>query len=90
MSRLICILGEYGINRFSLDVAQVCITVYPCRVCGKDYPKDTVIVHGFGRGRFAPSLGHFVIKLGTYLRITKIPHEVSVSSQPHNFRGDRS
>ena len=53
--------------------------IYFNRVCGKDYPKDTVIVHDFAKGVFVPSIGHFVMKLETYLRIAKIPYEVSLS-----------
>lgn len=45
------------------------------RKCGRDYPKDTVIVHQFKKGKYAPSLGHFVVKLETYLRMAKIPYE---------------
>ena len=41
-----------------------------------DYPRDKVILHQFKKGKYAPSLGHFVMKLETYLRITKIPFEV--------------
>ena len=46
-----------------------------CRVCGRDYPRDKVIVHQWFKGRYAPSLGHFVVKLETYLRMAKIPYE---------------
>ena len=41
-----------------------------------DYPRDKVIVHQITKGTYAPSLGHFVLKLETYLRIAKIPYEV--------------
>ena len=51
------------------------------RRCGIDYPKDKVIVHQFGKGTFAPSIGHFVLKLETYLRMAKIPYEVGIVSQ---------
>lgn len=47
------------------------------RVCGVDYPRDKVIVHQIAKGTYAPSLGHFVVKLETYLRIAKIPYEPS-------------
>ena len=57
--------------------------VVSCRVCGKDYPKDTVIVHDFGKGVFVPSIAHFVMKLEAYLRMAKIPYEVSLSLNPY-------
>ena len=55
---------------------RFCDVFYYFRVCGVDYPRDTVIVHQFLKGTYAPSLGHFVVKLETYLRIAKIPYEV--------------
>lgn len=36
--------------------------------------KDVVTLHGFGRGRFTPSISPFVMKLETYLRLAKIPY----------------
>lgn len=45
------------------------------RVCGVDYPKDTVILHQSDRGKTVPSNGHFVMKLETYLRVNKIPYQ---------------
>ncbi|XP_070540923.1 failed axon connections homolog [Ptychodera flava] len=40
-----------------------------------DYPQDTVILHQIGRGRYAPSLSPFPLKLETYLRFAKIPYK---------------
>lgn len=67
---------------FSTGVILFVVTVIICRrmfkkprVCGRDYPKDKVIVHQFSKGKYAPSLGHFVVKLETYLRMAKIPYE---------------
>ncbi|XP_060592796.1 failed axon connections homolog [Ruditapes philippinarum] len=45
------------------------------RVCGIDYPADTVILHQFERGKTAPSVGHFVMKLETFLRVNKITYQ---------------
>lgn len=39
-----------------------------------DYPRDTVILHQLPRGPYAPSISQFVVKLETYLRMTKIPY----------------
>jgi hypothetical protein len=47
------------------------------RVCGLDYPKDKVILHVFPRTKTIPNMGHFVMKLETYLRIHKIPFQVN-------------
>lgn len=53
------------------------------RVCGVDYPKDKVILHVFPRDTARiPSMGHFVMKLETYLRIHKIPFQLDF-----NFAG---
>ena len=38
-------------------------------------------MHEFGKGTFAPSIGHFVMKLETYLRMAEIPYEVGIVSQ---------
>ena len=38
------------------------------------------------KGTYAPSLGHFVVKLETYLRMAKIPYEVQYVFQ--KFRTD--
>ena len=38
------------------------------------------------KGTYAPSLGHFVVKLETYLRMAKIPYEVQYFFQ--KFRTD--
>lgn len=45
------------------------------RVAGRDYPKDTVILHQIKRGPFAPSMSPFCLKLETYFRMTKIPYQ---------------
>ncbi|XP_077989759.1 failed axon connections homolog [Glandiceps talaboti] len=39
-----------------------------------DLPKDTVILRQIGRGRYAPSLSPFPLKLETYLRFANIPY----------------
>ena len=51
-------------------------TCYFFRICGVDYPPNKVMVHQVMKGTYAPSLGHFVVKLETYLRMAKIPYEV--------------
>jgi len=45
-------------------------------VCGVDYPRDKIILHIFPREEMVPSLGHFCVKLETYLRVNKLPFEV--------------
>ncbi|KAK3087891.1 hypothetical protein FSP39_012144 [Pinctada imbricata] len=45
------------------------------------YPRDTVILHNPGRGPFAPSLVPFSVKVETYLRILKIPHQTVTDYQ---------
>lgn len=52
------------------------------RVCGVDYPKDKVILHVFPRTKTIPNMGHFVMKLETYLRINKIPFQIDF-----NYKG---
>ncbi|XP_052090757.1 failed axon connections homolog [Mytilus californianus] len=42
----------------------------------EEYPKDTVILHQYGRAPYAPSMSPFAIKLETYLRMAKIPYMV--------------
>ena len=42
------------------------------------YPKDTVILHQIPRGPHAPSLSPFVVKLETFLRMVKVPYQVSI------------
>ncbi|XP_077982058.1 failed axon connections homolog [Glandiceps talaboti] len=39
------------------------------------YPSDTVILHLTGRGRYAPGVSPFQLKLETYLRFAKIPYK---------------
>ncbi|XP_053382139.1 failed axon connections homolog [Mercenaria mercenaria] len=46
------------------------------RVCGVDYPNDTVILHTYGRMKFIPNLDPFSMKLETYLRINQIPYQI--------------
>ena len=41
-----------------------------------DYPRDKVILYQGWKGAYAPSLGHFNVKLETYLKMAKIPYEV--------------
>ncbi|XP_052763873.1 failed axon connections homolog [Mya arenaria] len=57
-------------------------TSYKPRVCGVDYPRDVVMFHALRRDRLAPNLGHFCIKLETYLRINKIPYQFDGTSMP--------
>ena len=45
------------------------------------YPKDTVVLHQFPRGLYAPSASPFVMKLETWLRITGIPYKNEFSLQ---------
>lgn len=47
------------------------------RVCGVDYPRDKVILYPGWKGAYAPSLGHFNVKLETYLKMAKIPYEAN-------------
>ena len=43
-----------------------------------DYPRDVVILHKVGgRGPFAPSISPFIMKMETYLRMAKIPYQVT-------------
>ncbi|XP_045182296.2 failed axon connections homolog [Mercenaria mercenaria] len=65
----------------TLLVIRILKTRQKPRLCGVDYPADTVILHQFERGRTAPSIGHFVMKLETFLRINKIPYQSN-----YNFR----
>lgn len=51
------------------------------RICGVDYPKDTVILHVFPGNKYIPNMGHFVMKLETYLRINKIPYQLDFNYQ---------
>ncbi|KAL8563975.1 hypothetical protein ACOMHN_025306 [Nucella lapillus] len=41
----------------------------------QNYPADTVILHHIGRSLYAPANVPFAVKLETYLRMAKIPHE---------------
>ncbi|XP_052763877.1 failed axon connections homolog [Mya arenaria] len=50
--------------------------IFRQRQCGRDYPADTVILHQFPRGPFAPSMSPFCIKIETYLRMAKIPYQL--------------
>lgn len=65
---LFAVLGGslYLLKRKRRDVA---------RECGRDYPKDTVILHQFPRGPYAPSMSAFCVKLETFLRMAKIPYQ---------------
>lgn len=42
----------------------------------RDVPKDVVLVHAFPKGRFAPNVSPFVLRLETYLRLAKIPYQL--------------
>lgn len=44
----------------------------------KDHPRDTVILHQFERGPYAPSMTPYAIKVETYLRMAKIPYKVGI------------
>ena len=59
------------------------------RVCGTDYPRDTIVVHSCKRGPYAPSLGNMVVKLETYLRMGNIPYETHCDNYngPHGPKG---
>ncbi|CAC5358654.1 Failed axon connections homolog [Mytilus coruscus] len=52
----------------------------------KEYPKDTVILHQYGRAPYAPSMSPFAIKLETYLRMAKIPY-MNVHSRVRSEKG---
>ncbi|XP_042867419.1 failed axon connections homolog [Penaeus japonicus] len=42
----------------------------------EDVPKDVVLVHALPKGRLAPNVSPFVLKLETYLRLAKIPYQL--------------
>lgn len=42
-------------------------------------PKDVVLVHALPRGRLAPNISPFVLRLETYLRLAKIPYQVNMT-----------
>ncbi|CAG2255999.1 Failed axon connections homolog [Mytilus edulis] len=46
-----------------------------CKSPKKDHPRDTVILHQFDRGPYAPSMTPYAIKVETYLRMAKIPYK---------------
>ncbi|XP_052762324.1 failed axon connections homolog [Mya arenaria] len=46
-------------------------------VCGLDYPRDIVVLHSITRDRLTPNLGHFSLKLDTYLRVNAIPYSLT-------------
>ncbi|XP_053382138.1 failed axon connections homolog [Mercenaria mercenaria] len=46
------------------------------RVCGVDYPYNTVILHTWPRVKFVPNMDPFSMKLETYLRINQIPYQM--------------
>ena len=52
---------------------------------GKEYPSDTVLLHDFDRGPWAPSVSPYTLKLETFLRMAKIPYEVlgTLQYNPH-------
>ncbi|XP_077994953.1 failed axon connections homolog [Glandiceps talaboti] len=51
-----------------------------------EYPRGTVILHQVGRGRYAPNMSPFPIKLETYLRFAKIPY-VTIHSMKMSPKG---
>ena len=53
-----------------------------------DYPRDTTVLNVFAPDRLAPSLGHFAIKLETYLRINKIKYQVQIHLTEEPFSQD--
>lgn len=52
-------------------------SLFVCREAKKYHPRDTVIHHQMGRGPYAPSMTPFAVKLETYLRMARIPYQVS-------------
>ncbi|XP_052761428.1 failed axon connections homolog [Mya arenaria] len=54
---------------------KISSTGHKPRVCGLDYPRDLVILHSIPRDRLTPNLGHFSLKLETYLRVNAIPYQ---------------
>ncbi|XP_070539584.1 failed axon connections homolog [Ptychodera flava] len=52
----------------------------------KGFPRDTVVLHQIGRGKYAPSISPFPIKLETYLRFANIPY-VSVHGTKTSSKG---
>jgi hypothetical protein len=49
-------------------------------------PKDVVILHGFSRPRTIPNVSPFVLKVETFLRMSKIKYEVSVRDKHQSIR----
>ncbi|XP_067666078.1 failed axon connections homolog [Haliotis asinina] len=75
--RLICVGGGVAAVAVSVVIVK---KLWPKKK--KTYPRDTVILHQIGRGPYAPSLSPFVVKLETYIRIAKIPHQISHGMTP--------
>lgn len=44
----------------------------------KSCPPNTVLLHQFRRGEWAPNISPFPLKLETYLRMAKIPYQVII------------
>ncbi|XP_046377283.2 failed axon connections homolog [Haliotis rufescens] len=75
--RLFCVAG--GVTAVAVSVVIV-KKLWPRKKT--TYPRDTVILHQIGRGPYAPSLSPYIVKLETYLRMAKIPYQVSHGMTP--------
>lgn len=70
---LTCVVGGVVLGGIVLYVLYR--KVIPRTVIRRDYPADVVVLRQVGRGPFAPSMSPFPLKVETYLRMAKIPHE---------------